>query len=237
MRPDERVLKNKYVFDYNIVVKLCPEYKEYVTDIMDDDGDEDLQAIITLDNALHPHHDIRRNDKTTDEEMDIINMMHDDPSAPQQENPPRQRHRYEMSQAMSRHVGSTDTNYVLKAPYRYYPNRPQKMDVPQLMPPKTVLGVGSVLWVGENVHYTIESSKSGGNVVTAIRRKLTNRVEENKIRLLRVSFWFDRVKNVMVEDKEHTKCTVYNKKTTITDKRLIKTCNNISLVSRTRICS
>lgn len=195
----EKVLNNEYIFDYNIVAQLDPDYKKYLVDIK---GlrEESVQVDACCDDV--PAQDSGTEEQDNDVDA-VISLVHGS------------RDRYSENSIMDMQLTGTaeieGPMYILRQKYMHH-KRPTKVNPLQLMPPTNVLAVYSKVWTGENLCYKINKGRyRDPNQVDAARTRL--RRVDGRIRLMKSSYWFDRKKNVMSERKELLRCLVYNTRT------------------------
>lgn len=197
---------NTYVWDWNMVLKLSPEYREHLVplDSLIRKADEDVEVRIEEGTST--------NKEVSDE--DIVNFLHngvrsnneitisgvdddDDWSGPKRE--PK------MVMDSSKLASNIYAGIGLSS-------------VPLLTPPKTVLASGSVIYDHNNHYvYTVEPSKYGkGSPQEVVQLKKQHFYMKNgKIGINEIIYWFDRLKNVTSEVKHQNRMMVYNLNTAI----------------------
>jgi len=202
-------MKNTYVFDYNVIAKLDPSYRQYLMDINQYDEEENVhrrinQIVQRAVDTIEPDD----NPAFTKDDRDIINLVSNTNSNVSTSTP---RDRYNFEEIETPEIPET---LILKPELEYHEPTDQKMCPPQfqLCPPKNVLGPGSRIYEDKKV-YTMTACGVGTNPDTVILHKKSISISGDKIRYVRVSYWFDRVRNITSEQSPQNKMLTYNKKT------------------------
>jgi len=97
--------------------------------------------------------------------------------------------------------------------YEDYGKREQDLTLPMLPPPKRFLMRGSTYWVSDNVKYTFWEESYKVPFASEIRVQKYHNIEDTKLRLLKLNYFFLRDKDCMSEKKSGYRSVVYNVKT------------------------
>lgn len=210
-------MKDVYVFDYNIVVKLDPSYRQYLTE----ERPQEKNIIEIMTAPVAPAVQVTLRERTpdgaslTDADMSVINEVSATNVRPPKpvnssgRHLPRERDEAKISSPKSR----APTLY-LKPEFSNSKLNGRKICSPrfQLRPPKIVLSPGSVMYEDKKI-WTIASTGHDFNQDAVLLNKSSISISGDKIRFVSSAYWFDRVKNVTSERSANTKILVYNKKT------------------------
>ena len=180
----------RYIFDWNIIVKLYPEYKQYMSVIVyENDHNGGMQLI-------HK----RKKPALLDDENAIIDLLHNDNHDEIEVNQPQPIYNQQ----------PTNIEYTLQAQYRW---RTAIMPTtPLLPPPKQILATGSCFYTSPDTQYAVWSgTERNKDVVKLVQYNII--CSKNKIRLITHSYRFDRVKNVVSRMTRYNRLIVYNLKT------------------------
>jgi hypothetical protein len=247
----------KWIFDYNVVAHLDPDYTQYLDDTRNqtrkivDDRCQQLGISIRLpDTRVRYRMELaeqRRqqhgrevrlafNHEYTEFEQDVIDLMTTNKQE-ESANTFTENSDYDAEFYDPAHIAEDlkkefdeDTfqkhtrNHLLYVPYYYklkseYKNPPKvEMDKYigpelQLMPPKTVLDVGSQIVYETGIYHGINETSYADASVLINRCKFTKDKKDGKIRLIYSSYWFDRINNATHEIKDHFNMATYNPKT------------------------
>lgn len=205
--------KNRYVFDYNVIAKLDPDYRQYLTDVnQDDEADSNIETIMTTLEAPA----IRRattSDGTalTEDDIDVINLVSNTNVRPAE---PTGRRGINLITEAAETPRNIPRTLYLKSEFKNPKSNGRKMCPPQfqLEPPKNVLAAGSRIYEDHKV-YNVSANGLSTNPDAVILNKSSISISGDKIRYVRTSYWFDRIKNVTAEQSSRTTILVYNKKT------------------------
>ena len=215
-------MRNSYEFDWNIVLKLDPSYKQYLEDanthtISINDSEDYLDGEICqpIDTAQVVDIDTNWRAKgLSEDEKDIIDMMHNGTIEPTKEGGVIEGNDPQMPEQMATMGIDKDSDpkdYLLKAEYCNYPSMPCP-DRLLLTPPKQVLEIGSKFWLSEDVRYNVSSAaERNPDVVVLVKQKIYRKPD--KVGIMKVSYRFDRVHDVSSEKKKLFIMIVYNLKT------------------------
>ena len=89
----------------------------------------------------------------------------------------------------------------------------QDLSLPMLPPPKRFLKKGSIYWVNDNIKYSFTGKEHNDLFATTIKVNKFHNIDDKKLRLLRVKYYFLRDKNAMSEVKNGFRSLVYNVET------------------------
>lgn len=196
---------DKYIFDWNIVLEHCPEYRKYLVDINDLKDDADTDSTIHEVDRLEAMFGHR-----TDEELEVMKQMGDGATGSA-----GWRHREDEIELPESEIPKKDTPHYTLNPKYENPPITGKMNPLQLPPPKYVLDVGSNLYftgdVGWHMHYRVSGNSYKDGSVDLVKFKMND--TEDKIQLVKAVYWFNRKKNVLNDRSGKFKCLTYNKKT------------------------
>lgn len=108
-----------------------------------------------------------------------------------------------------------ESEEMFKDPFYEYPkfDHEQDLTLPMLPPPKRFLKSGSVYWVSENVKYSFTEKDHKDRFATTIRVNKFHNIDDKKLRLLKINYYFLRDKNAMSEIKSGFRSLVYNVET------------------------
>jgi len=94
-----------------------------------------------------------------------------------------------------------------------FPNEAD-LSIPALPPPKRFLRAGSQMWVSDNILYRwTEDAQRMDFASTVTVNKFQDLRDEDKLRLLKITYFFVRDKNSMAEKKGGFRSLIYNTKT------------------------
>ena len=180
----------RYIFDWNIIVKLYPEYKQYMSVIV---YENDHNGVTQLTHK-------RKKPILSDDENAIIDLLHNDDHDEIEVNQPQPIY----------NQPPTNIEYILQAQYCW---RTAIMPTtPLLPPPKQILAAGSRFYTSPDAQYVIYShTERNKDVVRLVQYNLVR--SDNKIRLITHAYRFDRVKNVVSRMTQYNRLIVYNLKT------------------------
>ena len=193
---------DKYVFNWNIILAHCPEYKKYLVDTnrLKDDAEEDVISEITRSNDMFGHR--------TGEELEVMRQMGNGATGSTG---------WGMQRLEEMATPKNDTiHYMLKPKYEN-PSLIGKMNPLQLPPPKSVLDVGSELNFpstnrsGWHMNYQVTGNAYKDSSVDLTKTKVNE--TDDKIQLVKAVYWFDQKKNVIGDRSGRFTCLTYNKKT------------------------
>ena len=207
-------MKDIYLFDYNIVAKLDPDYKQYLTYEKPLYAGDELTPFTPVPSALDtPTVVLRRNtpsgETLTDNDVDVVNLVSN--TNIRSETPidkPIHIMRAETSTKPGPRV------LYLKPEFVNHKLNGRKICSPQfqLCPPKNVLAPGSVMYEDKK-RWSINALDKDRYQDVVHLNKSSVSISGDKIRHVDTAYWFHRIKNVTSEKKAHTKMLVYNKKT------------------------
>lgn len=198
-------LGNKYVFDYELVVKEDPTFEKFIEHYQEPE--------------MGMYHMNRSSPiPATTEEHDIIDFVHDKDDQTETGILPRG----QAQEACYDDWGEEDSpapqiEVKLKEEYKDPPNPNYDPTILQLLPPNRFLKGESRIWMGDDTLYSfIDPSSPYG----PIRRKFITTIHKYRfshyppfVRLIEAIYWFDRAKNAMSEKKVKFRSLVYNTKT------------------------
>jgi hypothetical protein len=207
---------NKIHFDWNVVAELDPDYLKYLID------DNPLNK---KSNVEYPEFDrgpVPRRLNTsmedfrlqgrTEEELEIIQMMHDDYVSEEEEL--QEDYHYNRIDEIQPDPYAFIPRYKLKPEYKN-PKLPAKMNPLQLMPPKTVLANESSIYPGDgySLHYHVDSGTY--NPSKKMKRLVKSKITDNgkMLRLIRAAYAFIPAKNVVSDIPAGFGCLTYNTET------------------------
>jgi len=202
--------KNKYVWNWTVVAKLAPEYEKH----LEEDGQFSLDEMrrIQIENVsdllgVAPSFRTKGLDEA---EMDIVRKMSG-------ENTLIARESYNTAEMQQEKQEKPKPKLRLKPEYEF-PKSPKGWYVPTtaaLLPPKTVLDVGSGMWVGEDTFYSFSHTKSerGNKNPIIILRKHKYSHTPPFIRLMTAVYRFDPINNITSDIKKEFRGLTYNYKT------------------------
>ena len=211
-------MKDHYIFDYNVIAKLDPGYKQYLTDELppQDKNIMEILPALTAEASRATLQTLRYHTSSgtdlTDADRGIIDLVSCTDARPPIE-PVRRRGAVNSMSEMAKTEQQVRTLY-LKPEFKNIKLNGRKMCSPryQLCPPKNVLGPGSVVYEDKKI-YTMAATGHRLNQDAVLLHKSSVSISGDKIRQVQTVYWFDRVRNVTSEKSAHTKLLVYNKKT------------------------
>jgi len=204
---------NKFRFDWDIVAKIDPSYKQYLVDITNTEPEETFSgAEIELtpirrqpieNDEILPELSFRRKN-LSDDELAIIKALHDTQNKEQDEHSIIK----DMTINADATLAESTSHYALKPEYTNYPYV-KTTTVPLLPPPKRVLDCNSHMWKGYDVYYsTGHASERNPDVITLTKQKFY--YNHPKVGMFKTLYRFDRIKDVSSEIRRHYKMVVYN---------------------------
>jgi len=204
---------NKFRFDWDIVAKIDPSYKQYLVDITNTEPEEtfsDAEIELTpirrqpIENdEILPELSFRRKN-LSDDELVIIRDLHDI----QNKEPDEHSIIKNMTINADVPLAESTSHYALKPEYTNYPYV-KTTTVPLLPPPKRVLNCNSHMWKGYDVYYsTGHASERNPDVITLTKQKFY--YNHPKVGMFKTLYRFDRIKNVSSEIRRYYKMAVYN---------------------------
>lgn len=183
----------KFKFNWNVVEALCPEYQKYLLK-------ESTNSVV----STIPQHCL---DNMPANEEDIIAEVHSkniENNSSHQSHPKNQRDKL-----------TWKYNWYLKPEYDASNKQIQEMNPLQLMPPKSVLAVGSYITFpgdkGWTIQYRIERNHRKSRALTLKKIRIIEK--DDKITMIRASYWFDQVREITSDDSGKFMSLIYNKKT------------------------
>jgi len=190
---------NEYIFDYNVVLSDCPEYRKYLINI-NDLYKKRINTVPELDNPDQCVDDV-------DGELEVLRQVSSNES-----------NKSEVDGSDKARIVETPEigpiHYILNPIYEN-PPLPAKMNPLQLMPPKRVLGADSKMYypgkTGYVLEYQIVRNEYRDRSVCLAKYKVNE--TEDKIQLIHAKYWFDQEKNIVSDRKSKFRCLTYNKKT------------------------
>jgi len=200
---------NKYVFDYNLVLKEDPTFEEFIeygpqpgnqTEDGDTPGDTPFGSLCReVVTNIKSHNSV--------EENEIIDFVHnkDDEERPDWDAVDLN------SNWHTRNAQRLKTQLIvnLKSEYENPANPNYDPSIPQLLPPNRFLKEGSEIWMGNDTLYLFHKYEEHIGYVSLIN-KYRFSLYHPFIRLISTQYWFDRSKNAMSERKTYFKLWVYN---------------------------
>ena len=202
--------KNKYIWNWTVVAKLAPEYKKYLEEenINHIKDDYITRARIGAVRNAAP----LRTEDLNDAEMDIVKMMSGGDNTVTSTS-------REFRDTISEQMDCVELEPKLRLKPEYaHPKAPKGWYVPTikaLLPPKTVLDVGSEMLVGENTFYVFISSKlerRNKNKIILIHKHQYSHTPPF-IRFIKAVYRFDPFNNVMSDMRREFQSLTYNYKT------------------------
>lgn len=233
--------RNSYNWDWGMVLRLCPDYAQYLTD---KDGNEvDMNKICPWSPDDNSEFEPGDTDTAFVEEL-IAHIDNEQPLAdnavlPADEFMPHGGKYNNMTDEEKAIINAMhtrtaqkqspnvihndrtipiradydDTEYILKPQYRNYKTAIMPT-VPLLAPPKIVLGGGSEVWYGARTVYQVNARTSRNPVIVELwQNKIYYNHAKGIVGLVKHSYWFNRLTNAVSEKKKHTKMTIYNTRT------------------------
>jgi len=214
-------MRNKYEFDYGIIVKFDPSYVKYLVDArksVDNDyydeekSDEPLQLRNDIMDLVRGVRRVDGGSDLSEEEQIVINQMHEKVS----DGNTMKRSDIENEITLNIQARKKDSaptiNYVLKDEFLDYPITYTNPNQLMIEPPKNVLAPGSIMWKDTNLRYDISYGMEHiYDVVTLIKHRVYER--DGKVCLLYSTFRFDRMKQVTTEITKAFRMMIYNTKT------------------------
>ena len=232
----QRIVNDVIAFDWNVVAAIDPDYTKYLYDLneqnhtYEEDGSS-LLADVERARWIEPDEDIiyanpqrvpppRMSCIETDEELEIIQQVtgckadkpathQDDPTSTMLEGlgeinetwgRPKHIHRY----------------WELQRTYEELKGQGPIPTVPLLMPPKRFLATGSVLHYPngqqDNIDPSIYDHTADKGINTLLTRKVAVSHDGVHVRLIYISYHFDKIKNVTSKKKKNVEFLTFNRK-------------------------
>ena len=216
---------NIYLFDYRLVLAEDPHYGRFLD-----------REVIEPESGPRVRRDeltyAVRNTEDTEVENDIIDFVHDGSAAPLNTLDAAEEDAYDADESFDIKPIEVVT---LKKEYEDPPNPDFNPNTLALPPPNRFLLPGSKVWQGEDTLYKF--TKSTGyheqNFIYFIQKYRFSQAE-NKIRLQKTIYRFDKKRNFTSEMKKHFQMLIYNTETKqLYRLRKIKS----SATKRARFCS
>jgi len=215
-------MRSNYKFDWNIVLKLDPSYKQYLEDINDNFNKTSDDETVYYNNvpgqslAQEQVVDIDthwRAKGLSEDEKDIIDMMHNDTVEPVEEGGVEDPENTPVRKINAEQDSESyyPPDYCLKAKYHNYPAQTCP-DVLMITPPKRVLTTGSGFWINEDVYYQVARSRERDPDIVNITKQKIYR-NPDKVGMMRITYRLDRIRDVSSERKKMFRMVVYNLKT------------------------
>lgn len=242
------MLFNKISFDWNIVAELDPDYVKYLVDdnplnkgidIKEPEFDRDPVPRRLSTTSME---DIRLEGRTN-EELEIIRMLHKEEASETADLAPLRTAIQELrddfdicylkADEIKADPHAFDPVYKLRPEYKNH-KLPAKMNPLQLMPPKSVLGNGSSIYIGSGdvVHYRVDvgTYRPEKKMKRLVKTKITD--NGKMMRLIRASYDFIPAKNIVSDRKSGFGCLTYNTETRRMY-RISKKCTNPNSLNKT----
>jgi len=195
---------NFYSFDYRLVLDEDPHYGRFL----------DREAIEPESRPRTRREELIgavRSTEDTEAENDIIDFVHDGSAAPLNAPDTTEEHAYDADESFD--VKPIEV-VTLKEEYENPPNPDFNPNTLALPPPNRFLLPGSKVWQGEDTLYTFTRSTGyhERNFIYFLQKYRFSQAE-NKVRLQKTIYRFDRKRNVTSEMKKHFQMLIYNTET------------------------
>ena len=190
-----KVLRDTWYYDWEMLVEAAPELRQYMEPQYNDTPTQEHTCLPDR----HYNNNALRIDGLNEDELVLATTVSNDASNPQKIDFAEDSMNYQMKYQKFYTTFENDNLFMGVG----------DPGVPLLPLPKCFLNDHSKIWAGENTKYSFYSNH--GHACNAVKAKFSHKGKF--LRLIHASYYFDKKKNFMSEQREFFKCLSFNLET------------------------